>query len=85
MPLPPWLDGALIDSVATVSGKPKYWPLATFALVFLAVGIAGLLLDPGFPEPSPRGVPMGWVYGAIAASSLLLLGLADYLKWVRRG
>lgn len=64
--------------------RPRYRPLVTFALVFLCVGVAGLLLD-DLSDPSSRlGIPMGFVYGVLVVGSLGLLGVAAYVRAQRR-
>jgi O-antigen/teichoic acid export membrane protein len=66
-----------------VATKPKYWPLVTFASVFLVLGVAGLAFDDELDEPTKYGLPLGYAYGAMVLSSVCLLLLAAYL-WAKR-
>jgi hypothetical protein len=68
-----------------MSRSPKYWPLITFAAVFVLLGLAGLVLDDGLDEPTRRGVPMGFVYGAMIVSGVGLIGVAVWSRHRRRG
>jgi protein-S-isoprenylcysteine O-methyltransferase Ste14 len=68
-----------------MSRSPKYWPLVTFAAVFVLLGVAGLVLSDDLAEPTRRGVPIGFVYGAMIVAGLGLIGVAAWSRHRTKG
>lgn len=68
-----------------MSRPPKYWPLMTFAAVFVLLGVAGLVLNDDLGERTRRGVPIGFVYGALVLSGLGLIGVAAWSRHRTKG
>ncbi len=57
-------------------GRPRHWPLATFSVLLIVAGLAGLFLTEDLTEIA-RYLPLWLVYGGMIFSGALLLGMRN--------